>query len=179
MAYTTPPTFVADTDLTAADLNILGDDIVYLKGVGDGVSFSGAQVTRSAATSIANTTDSAVTWTAEAFDVGGWYSSGTKVIVPAGAVPSGYTTIGVIVIIRTTFASNGTGGRRINVYVNGSTIGGQWIAANGSDVTQVNYTDFAIVSALDEITMQVYQTSGGALNISDTQMSVVRIGPAS
>ncbi len=33
MAYTVPSTFATGTTLTATDLNILGDDIVYLKGL--------------------------------------------------------------------------------------------------------------------------------------------------
>src|SRR5690349_21481646 len=109
MAYTTPPTFVADDPLAAADLNILGDDIAYLKAIADGVGFSGTRVTRAASTSISNNTDSAITFTAEPTDVGGWFSSGTNVVVPAGAIPAGYTTIAVDVIGQTSWTANGTG----------------------------------------------------------------------
>lgn len=38
MAYTTPPTFVNDTKLTATDLNILSNDIEYLHGLVTGVN---------------------------------------------------------------------------------------------------------------------------------------------
>ena len=46
MAYATPPTFTGGTELTAADLNILGDDIVDLDARVDARAFSGVRVYR-------------------------------------------------------------------------------------------------------------------------------------
>jgi hypothetical protein len=178
VTYTTPPTFVADEILAAADLNILGDDIVYLKGISDGVAFSGCQITRVAATSIATSTDSPITWSSETFDYGGWWSSGTNVVVPAGAIPAGYTSIAVLVIARTRFASNGTGNRKISVKKNGSSFGNPHTSALSGDATPMDVTELEVVEAGDIITFEVWQSSGGALDVSQTQLTVVRFAPA-
>lgn len=179
MSWTPQKTWTSEV-LTASDLNTyLRDDMEYLKAIADGVAFSGVQLTRNAATSIADSSSTPITWTAEAFDYGGWWSSGTDVIVPAGAIPSGFSTIAMLFIIRTTFASNGTGGRRINVFVNGSSIGGQYGPALSGDTTIMSYQDFSVVSAGDVITMEVYQSSSGNLNVTDTQITAVRFAPAS
>jgi hypothetical protein len=178
MSYTTPPTFVSGDILTAAELNVLGDDIVYLYGVAQGVTFSGTKVRRAANQSISDSTDTSVSFDTETFDYGGWYTSGTKVIVPSGAIPSGYTTIAVRVDAAAKFASNGTGKRRIQVFKNGSLVAGSsWtIGALSGDVTDVQLPATFTVVAADEITLIVYQTSGGALNISEATLTVVRIG---
>lgn len=49
MAYTTPPTFADDTILTAANLNILSDDVEHLYGLISGVNipFSSQTITAS------------------------------------------------------------------------------------------------------------------------------------
>lgn len=47
MAYTTPPTFVDGTVLSAAQLNILSNDIEFLYGIVSGINipFTGEQIT--------------------------------------------------------------------------------------------------------------------------------------
>lgn len=177
MAYTTPPTFVSGDPLAAADLNILGDDIVYLKGITDGVSFSGTRVTRAASTSISNSTDSAITFSAEAYDYGSWWSSGTNVVVPAGAIPSGFTTIAVQVIGQTVWTANGTGRRYVYVALNGTNIAGvSFTGDSGEDMFEA-VTGFAICSAGDILTLHVKQTSGGALACYNSQLIAVRFAP--
>jgi hypothetical protein len=178
VAYTTPPTFSAGAALAAADLNILGADITYLKGIADGVGFSGTRVTRAANTSIADSTDSLITFTAEAYDYGGWYSSGTNVVVPAGAIPGGYTTIAVMVIAQTTWHANGTGRRYVYAQQNGSNIAGvSFTGDSGEDMFEA-VTGFAICAAGDTLSLDVKQTSGGALNCYNSQLIVVRYAPA-
>lgn len=178
MAYTTMKTWTSET-LTSSDMKTyLTDNIEYLKGVADGLTFSGVEVTRTAATSIADTTESPITFTAETFDYGGWWSSGTDVTVPSGAIPSGYTSIAVLLLGRTKFAANGTGIRRITILKNGGAISGPTVSAITGEDTEIDTARFTTAEAGDVFTLQVYQTSGGALNTSGTILSVVRFLPA-
>jgi len=181
MPWTTPPTFTADTELAAADLNLLSDDLEYLKGIADGVTFSGAKVDRAGASavSVANTTETAITLTNEVFDFGGWWSSGATFTVPAGAIPAGYTTIAVMVNASIRFAANGTGLRKLIVLKNGSEIdhfGAPGLV--GEVVTVAGLTVFT-VEAADTIGIQAYQSSGGALNLDVARLTVLRYAPAS
>lgn len=177
MSYTAPPVFVADDVLEADQLNVLGDDIAYLKAITDGVVFSGVRVTRSAATSIADNTWTAVTWTTEVYDIGSWWGSGTNVVVPAGAIPAGFTTIAVHCIFNTSFAANGTGYRGIRLLVNGSSEVAQTIPGFSSDTAIIIGTGYVIVEAGDVLTAEVFQNSGGALNASSIQLVAVRFLP--
>ena len=178
MAYTTPPTFVASDVLEADQLNILSDDISYLKGITDGVTYSAVQVTRAANTSISDSTWTPVTWTAEVIDYGGWYTSGTDIVVPAGAVPAGYTSIAVLAIpYNAQFDNNATGIRGARVMLNGSTALAQTQAGFASDDTVVNSSGQIIVEAGDVLTLEVYQSSGGALNAYAMSLTIVRFVP--
>jgi hypothetical protein len=179
VAYVEPPTFTAASTATAADANILSEDIRYLKGVADGVAFSGARVGRTTNQSISTATATNISWTVETFDFGGWYSSGTNVVVPAGAIPSGYTTIAVLVITRARFASNSTGYRRLAIKLNGTAYNSTSVDANSGAETEVNVTDFVTAAAADIITIEAYQTSGGALNCEIATCVAVRFAPAS
>ena len=178
MAYVTPPTFVAADPLAAADINILGADIAYLKGIADGVVASGAQVTRSANQSISTSTDTNISWDTENFDYGGWYSSGTKIIVPAGAIPGGFTSIMIHCTGFVKFATDGTGKREVQLNKNGSSFGSLKVTALDDDVTVIYIDEYALAVAADEIQMQVWQNSGSSLNSVQARLSVVRHAPA-
>jgi hypothetical protein len=178
MAYVTPPTFVAGDPLAADDLNILGDDIEYLKDIADGVTAAGAQVTRSANQSIASSSDTNISWDTENFDYGGWYSSGTKIIVPAGAIPGGFTSIMVHVTGFAKFGTDGTGKRQVQLLKNGTAFGGLKLRAIDDDTTVIYVDDYAIVEASDYIQMLVWQNSGSSLNVTQARLSVVRHAPA-
>jgi hypothetical protein len=179
MAYTTPPTFASGAALLAAELNVLGDDIVYLHGVSDGVTFSAVKVDRAGAgsQSIPNSTATNVTWTNEVFDYGSWWSTGATITVPAGAIPAGFTTIALQIIALVRFVSNGTGGRKIIVNKNGSEEDSFAIGALSGDPTTVALTAFFTAVSGDAITVQVFQNSGGALNMDVARISVVRFLP--
>lgn len=180
MPYTTPPTFVSGGTVTASNLNILSDDIEYLYGISQGVTFSGAQISRSTNQSISDSTDTNISWNAESFDYGGWWSSGTALTVPAGAIPAGYTNIAVLAIARAKFASNTTGNRKLTVLKNGSEVGSTALGGvGGGDTTLVWLVELFTVAAADTVAVQVYQTSGGALNVTAASISLVRYAPAS
>lgn len=178
MAYVTPPTAVSNTTATAVDFNILGADIEYLYGISLGVTFTGCKVTRMASTNISDSTWTPVTFTAESFDYGGWFTSGTDVVVPAGAIPAGFTAIAIMVIARTKFAANGTGSRAFRLSVNGTPFMAPTVPGIASDATVWGATELTVVEAGDVVTLEMYQTSGGTLAASDMVLTVVRYAPA-
>jgi hypothetical protein len=178
MAYTTPPTFASGDVLDASDLNILGDDIVALKSITDGVNLSGCAVQRNASTSIANATWTAISFSTELADFGGWYTSGTNVVVPAGAFPGAFTTIACQFALQGEWASNATGLRAMRVLVNGSAVTQFKGPSLSGDTTTIDGADFLLgLAAADIITLEVYQSSGGTLNISNTNLKVFRYAP--
>ena len=179
MAYTTMKTWTSET-LTSSDMTTyLTDNIEYLKGATDAVAFSGVSLTRVAATSISDASATDISWAAEVEDVGGWWSSGANITVPSGAIPSGYTDIKLLVIARTLWDNNGTGIRGMYLLKNGSAFASPVVAGiTGEDIDQ-QVTDFVTVSSGDVVKLQLYQNSGGALDASNTKITVVRYAPVS
>lgn len=180
MAYSTPPTFVASDPLTAAELNALSDDISYLYSALQGVVYSACSVRRAASQSLTTATETEISFDNEDVDVGGWYSSGTDVIVPAGAIPAGATSIGVLLLGVIKYAANTTGARRVIFQNNGGELSRISIGATGGgDPTVVTYFAQTTVVASDVLTMLGEQTSGGALNVTEARFNVIRLGVAS
>jgi hypothetical protein len=175
--YTTPPTFVAGTVLAAADLNILSTDVEYLYGVSTGISFSGVQLRRAANQSISTSTDTNISWDTENLDYGGWWSSGTAITVPAGAIPAGYTSIMLDVVTMVKFATDGTGKRRVTWLKNGSSFGSWKTTSLDDDVTTIVFPEAVEVAAGDTIAVQVWQNSGSSLNVTEGRITVERRGP--
>lgn len=178
MAWTTPKAWTSET-LTSSDMNTyISDNLSYLKGITDGVGFSGVEALRGSNQSLTNATDTAVSFTSEGFDYGGWFGgSGTAVTVPAGAIPSGYSTVAVGIYVRGRFASNGTGYRRLTLVINGTDEAAMSVDANTGAETEVAFTDFALVSSGDILTLEAYQSSGGSLNLEVCSMRVIRHAP--
>lgn len=163
---TTPPTFASGDVLLASDLNLLGTGISEAQAILSGLGASGFRINRGSNQSIPDTTNTAISFTSEIYDFGGWWSSGTTATVPAGAIPAGYTTIVAELVARAFFASNATGYRRIDILVNGSVVARKTVGANATAGTDDETTDFVEVAAGDTITLEVTQTSGGALNVT-------------
>lgn len=151
---------------------------MYLKGITDGVGVSAVRVSRAAATSIPDSTWTAVSFSAEVYDYGGWYSSGTNIVVPAGAIPSGYTTIAVAAIpFGASFAANATGYRGVRVSLNGSSAESTTQPGFASDTAVMTASGLIFCAAADIITLEVYQNSGGALNASSMRLVIARLFP--
>jgi hypothetical protein len=164
---------------TSSDWNTyVRDNELYLYGISQGVVFSGVQVTRSASQSISNNTETAVSFDTENLDFGGWWSSGTTVTVPAGAIPSGYTTIAILVFCAVRYVSNGTGIRRVTALKNGASFGTWQIQAITGDSTDVQLQEVTTVAAGDTLTMETAQTSGGNLSMNEGRFTVLRYAPA-
>lgn len=176
MAYTTPPTFVASDVLTAADLNVLSDDIIALHEVGEGVTFYGVKLSKTSQ-SISDSAYTNINWATEVYDYGSWWSSGVYATVPAGAIPAGYTTIACHVIANVRWAANGTGSRRVSLQVNGSEVAYSSLSGLAGDTLGMVINDYVHVVSGDQIKIQVYQSSGGSLTLDYAYLTIVRHGP--
>lgn len=141
------------------------------------VSFTGAKATKSAGQSVPNTTVTEVTWDGTDFDSDGFFSdAGDSFIVPAGQ--------GGKYRISTTgdWANNGSGRRSLDLKVNGTSVAGY---TTDSDTNRDAFSFGVSVELVpgDEVTLDVWQNSGGAINIGDgvdrpTTMEIVRLGQA-
>jgi hypothetical protein len=191
MAWTTPYTFIALQALTAAQLNAVQANITTLfpytsagdlayassstvlsrleKGTagqvlkmnsgatapewGEGNIFRGAHVKRDANQSINNTTYTVVTFDGEVFDTDSMYAPGSPTILTAQR--TGYFLIGSNVVFSgspTNIASR--------IYLDAVSLSYQF----ASGQTFLQNIIVASVTAGQEISLQVYQSSGGALN---------------
>src|SRR5258708_7100338 len=104
MSYVTPPTFVSAATLAAADLNILSEDIADLDARARAGAFQGVALVRSAAQSISASADTAISFVTAPVDEGSWWTSGTDVVVPSGAIPPGSSQIAVEISAAARFA---------------------------------------------------------------------------
>jgi len=130
-----------------------------------GATFSGTRIYNSASTSIANATWTDITFNSENFDTDSYHSTSSntaRITIPTGKTGY-YFVFGTV-----RFVGNTTGRRMARMMLNGATSFGIFEAtpstSTGSDVScylgQVYY-----FTAADYITLQCYQTSGGALDI--------------
>lgn len=164
---------------TSSDWNTyVRDNELYLYGIAQGTTFSAVQVRRAASQAITTATETAISFDTENLDFGGWWSSGTTVTVPAGAIPSGYTTIGILLLGSVKWASNGTGSRRIILQKNGSEINRLSLSGISGEVTINQIMELTTVAAGDTLLLVCEQTSGGNLNVTEARYSVLRVGPA-
>ena len=178
MTWTSPKTWGSEI-LTSSDMNTyIRDNELYLYGVAQGTTFSAVQLRRAANQSITNATETPISFDTENLDFGGWYSSGTNVVTPAGAIPSGYTTVGVLLVGSIKYATNATGQRKVILQKNGTEINSLIASGLSGDVTIVQMTEITTVASGDTLTLLAYQSSGGSLNVTEARYSVLRVGPA-
>jgi hypothetical protein len=127
-----------------------------------GVTFIGANATKTANQSLANVTLTAVTFDGtDILDTDSFHnpaSNNSRMTIPAG--------LGGKYLIQATiqFASNTTGGRELQIYKNGTTVL-QYVTtdAEGSLTMAISGT-YSLV-ATDYVEIRAYQSSGGALDI--------------
>lgn len=117
--------------------------------------------------SIPHNTVTAVTFTTETLDNATMFAAtSSNITVP---VAGAYSVIG-----GGTFAPSVTGDRLALVNVGGTAQGGtQYKSPTGSGI--VNAAAMLLCAASDVVTLSVLQTSGGALNIEDCRLGVVRV----
>jgi hypothetical protein len=179
MAWTEPPTFSAGTELAAADLDLLGDDLNYLKAQTDLARFTGVLVDRNGVgQTITTATPTLVSFTRETGDTDGYIAvTSTTITVPSAAIPPGFTTVIMDVRFFASWASNTTGIRRATLLVDGS----DNVSSNYSAAT-ANTTDhivswFVFAAAGTEFELEVEQTSGGNLSLTNASLWVTVYKP--
>lgn len=111
-----------------------------------------------AAQSIANATVSDITWGTEVSDVDGWTSGASATLT----VPSGQGGL-YVATYSAKWASSPTATNFASVQINGTSAYGNIVNVNMYDVT---CTFVRALAAADTIKVQVYQSSGAAINIT-------------
>lgn len=170
---TTGDTFYASSGGTPARLGIGSTSQVLTVSGGvpawatpaSGSSFSGVYCRNSAAQSIANNTNTAITLDTEIYDVGGYHSNvtnNTRFTIPSGK--AGYYQIA----FGGYYALNGTGGRNIILYKNGSIFMAATVPGNSSVYSTLNISVFHYLDVGDYLEFFTSQSSGGSLNIDVT-----------
>jgi hypothetical protein len=175
MSYTVPPTFVDATPGEASDINILGDDLIDHEARIVSQSFSGVTLVDASA-SVNNATWTDITWDSSTFDEGGWWASGATFTVPAGSVAAGFTSCVVEVTFDCHFVTDNAGVRWQRFLLNGAEYRRFSTGAVDGAGTEMGHTVPIICVDGDEVRVQVYQTSGGALNVDEKFLYAKRAG---
>lgn len=116
-----------------------------------------------ATTSIANTTETSISWTAEAWDVGNLHDLLTD---PSRfTVPTGGDGL-YFVEAQVQFAASATGIRSTRIFVNGSLVAQNDIPAGTTAALSFQVIALLSLVAADYVEIKVYQSSGGALDVN-------------
>jgi hypothetical protein len=140
-------------------------------------------ITRTATQSINNTTDTLIAFTAGAtFDTGTtdspsdpMFSSGTNTTITI-------RTAGIyLVSFQVNWAGNNAGVRYANVRLGGvaTSAPAQEVHAGGTANHALNGTIPISLSVGNALTLNVFQSSGGALNVNSAQLSAIWVGQSS
>lgn len=175
---TTPPTFTPSTAGAAADMNLIRDAILELQASMESLGASAVKVNRTSAQSIPDDTWTEVSFNNQLLDIGGWWSSGTDVIMPSDFA-AGITAHFVLLPLVAVFASNATGSRGVRSLLDGSVVEQYTFDASVAGATTCAVTtSMGEVEEAGVITMEVYQNSGGALNLSGVVLTAIRQFPS-
>lgn len=180
MAYTTPPTFVSGAVLTAAQQNILSDDITFLyAGLITAPPYHAAEAYRGAAQSIPDATRTIVTLpTGENEDTDGFHdlvTNPSRLTVPTTLVPTGYHGVAVVLgFVR--WASNSTGFREIRIITNGVAAYAEDTRSAVANTMGQGVHQFKRCSGGDYFEIDAYQTSTGSLNITEAALAIQIFG---
>lgn len=150
------------TDLQASTKKYVDD------AIGSATSAAGCRAWLNTTTSIPNSTSTAIPLDRESFDTDAFRDDAvnpTRLTVPAGKGGLYVVTAGIV------YAANGTGVRRILVYVNGTPASIQTVLAHGTDSNYVLLADVLNLAAGDYVELFATQTSGGALNAVGSEES--------
>lgn len=179
MAYTAPPTFSSGAVLTAAQAQILSDDITYLYGkIITATPWHGVKATRGTNLSVADTSRTLVTLpTSEDFDTDAFHDNAvnsSRITLPTGLITAGLSAA-CIMFGYIEWASNSTGCRELRILRNGSMRSESTVpAVTVSMGQQIGLTDSG--SGGDYFEMDAWQNSGGSLNLTLAALSLFVIG---
>ena len=153
-----------------ADTTVSPYKVKWATPAGGGSTFAGAKIYRTSTQSIANATATAVQFDAESFDTDGYHdnvTNNTRFTIPSGK--GGY----YLLTSNIRYGNNATGGRSIDFYKNGSRIAGSYLPTiSGSSVA---YSASTVINGAvaDYFEVYVYQDSGGSLNITSGDDTVL------
>jgi len=141
-------------------------------------NFHGAYVYKSTSQSLANDTQTAITFDSEVTDTDGYHdnsTNNTRLTVPTG-LGGNYAVTGTI-----TFTGNATGARYVVVKKNGNIFFYTVLNNNGTVEMMSQATQVIPLAAGDYVELFGIQTSGGSLNVSGgqtfyTNFSIALIG---
>lgn len=159
MAYSTPPNFATGAILTEAQLDILSNDIAFLANPPK------CRVYNSAAISVTNNVETALTFNSERFDTDTMHSTA----VNTGRIT--FTTAGTYLVggsIRWADTAS-TAAQRLAIRVGGATKIAETLnnhANNGG--SPITVTTLYAFSAGDYVELVAYQNTAGALNVTAT-----------
>ena len=128
-----------------------------------GATFSGCMLINSANISVANASQTTLTWDSEEIDVDGYHSTSTntgRITIPTGKTGK------FLISAQLRFSPSATGRRILYIYKNGTTE--LWSAqVNGTATNDTVFTGSYIISlsAGDYLECRTYQNSGGALDL--------------
>jgi hypothetical protein len=130
-----------------------------------GSTFVGAQVTNTSAQSISNGTYTALNFQSEVYDTDGFHDNSvnnTRLTIPTGKGGK------YLLTCQANFASNSSGFRAIAIMKNGSASQIAYANSNPISGSSFTYAFSCVVSAVatDYFEMNVYQSSGGSLNVN-------------
>jgi hypothetical protein len=130
------------------------------------------ELERTAALATTTATYELLEWATEVEDSGGMFDLGDpgKVTIPTGK--GGL----YLLVVGGEFAQNGTSDRGLRLRVNGSTIWENSDQASAANVTTVRINRMWTLAAGDYIEIHALQQSGGALNLVNSQLSMIRLG---
>jgi hypothetical protein len=111
------------------------------------------------------TTGILVSWTTESYDVGGMTTGSGTTMATVPANRGGKYLIGSTV----QFATNATGYRQVLIEVSGNVRVRQTIPAASGNPTRVSLSTVQALSSGDSIAIGVFQNSGAALNIENSE----------
>ena len=145
-----------------------------------GGSFVGVGVKLGTTQSISNNTFTSVSWASEDFDTDSFWAlspNPTRITIPSGKGGK-YLFTGTIV-----WALNATGDRGVQLAVTGTGVGYvtlMGLAATTDNFTRSNFSAILDLTAADYVTVNVWQGSGGSLNIApssnDCRLQVQYLG---
>jgi hypothetical protein len=132
-----------------------------------GVSYAGVRVTKSANQSLANATETVITFDTETFDTDAYHDNVTnsgRLTVPAGK--AGYYNIYFCI----QFDVNATGDREVSLYINGtaSRICFQNQPGDATIYTALTGSTTYYLADTDFVQLTAYQDRGGALNLTNS-----------
>lgn len=160
------------TDPDTGDLQQLGDF-----GPGALLTMRAKGYLTAATTSVANNTETSVSFDAEDYDVGNLHDTLTnpsRFTIPAGG--DGYYAI----VAQAKWATDADGVRSTRIYKNGALQAQQDQAAGTTDFTTCQASTVLPLVATDYIEMKVFHTAGAALNLqgsdaTETNLVIIRI----